>query len=93
MGRLRQTLLAYLPVETPVKAPARILVLLQAQPEFALAEVAQAIGMSLGAVERAAKKLQAQERFRYVGPKRAVIGKLLSEQNPEVQVRPESGNH
>lgn len=58
------------PVETPVKTPARILALLKAQPELTLAQVAQAIGKSTSAVERAAKKLQEQGRLQYIGPKK-----------------------
>jgi len=62
------------PVETPVKkvakTPQRILALLRQQPELTLAEVAQAIGRSPRAVERAAVKLQQENKLRYHGPKR-----------------------
>lgn len=60
-------------VEAPVKklkTPQRILVLLQKQPELTLAEVAQAIGMSLSAVERAAVKLQQAGKLRHHGAKK-----------------------
>jgi len=61
-------------VETPVKkvakTPQRILTLLRQQPELTLAEVAQAIGRSPRAVERAAVKLQQENKLRYHGPKR-----------------------
>lgn len=71
---LQQAVQAKAPVETlaetPVKTPARILALLKAQPELTLAEVAQAIGKSTSAVERAAKKLQEQGRLQYIGPKK-----------------------
>ncbi len=60
-------------VETPVKklkTPQRILLLLQKQPELTLAEVAQAIGLSLSAVERAAMKLQQEGKLRHQGSKK-----------------------
>lgn len=60
-------------VKTPVKklkTPQRILLLLQKQPELTLAEVAQAIGMSLSAVERAAMKLQQEGKLRHHGSKK-----------------------
>jgi len=62
------------PVETPVqksiKTPQRILALLRQQPAMTLAEVAQAIGRSPRAVERAAAKLQQENKLRYHGPKK-----------------------
>lgn len=66
------------PVEAPVKAPVeraartpqKILALLSQQPELTLAEVAQAIGRSLRAVERAVVKLQQENKLRYHGPKK-----------------------
>lgn len=60
-------------VEAPVKklkTPERILLLLQKQPELTLAEVAQAIGLSLSAVERAAMKLQQEGKLRHHGAKK-----------------------
>ncbi|MES3041645.1 MAG: Fic family protein [Pseudomonadota bacterium] len=65
-----------MPVETPVKklkTPGRILLLLQKQPELTLAEVAQAIGLSLSAVERAAMKLQQEGKLRHHGAKKKGI--------------------
>ena len=62
-----------MPVETPVekrKTPQRILLLLQDQPDLTLAEVAQAIGLSQSAVERAAMKLQQSGKLRHHGPKK-----------------------
>jgi ATP-dependent DNA helicase RecG len=58
------------PVETPVKTPDRILELLRANPHMTLAEVAEEIGRSLRAVERATTKLAAEGRLRYVGPRK-----------------------
>lgn len=70
------------PVETPVQAPVqtpaqsrlrtpeRIVAVLSAKPEATLTEVAQLIGKSLRAVERAATTLTKQGRLRFVGPKK-----------------------
>jgi ATP-dependent DNA helicase RecG len=55
---------------TPVKTPDLILQVLRAHPEMTLAEVAQAIGKSLRAVERAAARLVKAGRLRFVGPKK-----------------------
>ncbi|WP_230473581.1 Fic family protein [Dyella choica] len=59
------------PVEKAAKTPQQILALLRQQPELTLAEVAQAIGRSPRAVERAAVKLQQENKLRYHGPKRS----------------------
>lgn len=59
------------PVKTPVKTPERIVELLGANPELSLAEVAEMIGKSISAVERASSKLVKEGRLRYVGPKKA----------------------
>lgn len=56
------------PVKTPVKTPVKILDYLRGHPEATLAEVANAIGKSKRAVERAAAKLNDENRLRYVGP-------------------------
>lgn len=58
------------PVQKAAKTPQQILALLRQQPELTLAEVAQAIGRSLRTVERAAAKLQADDKLRYHGPKK-----------------------
>ena len=61
---------AEMPVETPVKTPERILAALGANPEWTLEAVAQAIGKSTSAVERAAAKLVKEGRLRFVGPRK-----------------------
>jgi ATP-dependent DNA helicase RecG len=58
------------PVETPAKTPERILAVLGANPEWTLEVVAQAIGKSTSAVERAAAKLVKEGRLRFVGPRK-----------------------
>ncbi len=57
-------------VETTVKTPEKILQLLKRNPELTLAQVAETIGKSRRAVERAVAKLQEEARIRYVGPKK-----------------------
>ena len=57
-------------VKTQVKTPDQILRMLDEKPEMTLAEVAQKIGKSLSAVERASSKLVKAGRLRYVGPKK-----------------------
>jgi len=59
------------PVETPVKTPDRIIELLRANPQMTMAEVAEQIGKSRRAVERATTKLVADGRLRYVGPRKS----------------------
>ena len=56
------------PVETPVKTPDRILEALKSNPEMTLAEVANTIGLSKSAVERASAKLVKAGKLRHVGP-------------------------
>ena len=58
------------PVETRVKMPEQILKLLLEQPKVSLTDVAAHLGKSVSAVERAAGKLRAQGRLRFVGPKK-----------------------
>jgi ATP-dependent DNA helicase RecG len=58
------------PVKTPVKTPARILELFAARPGMTLAEVAETIGKSQSAVERASAKLVKVGKLRYVGPRK-----------------------
>lgn len=58
------------PVKTPVKIPDAILSLLKENPEFTLALVAEHIGKSVSAIERAAKRLREQGKLRFVGPKK-----------------------
>jgi len=57
-------------VKTQVKTPDQIIRILNEKPEMTLAEVAQKIGKSLSAVERASSKLVKAGRLRYVGPKK-----------------------
>ena len=59
------------PVETPGKIPVHIMAVLAAHPDWTLAQVTQAIGKSLSAVERAAGKLVKAGRLAHVGPRRA----------------------
>ena len=58
------------PVKTPVKTPEAILAILRQQPTLTLAELAEALGKSRSAVERAARKLREDGRLRYVGPQK-----------------------
>lgn len=58
------------PVEIPIKTPEQILHALAADPQLTLAEMAQAIGKSASAVERAAAKLVKEGRLRFVGPRK-----------------------
>ena len=58
------------PVETRAGTPNRILAALAANPGMTLAQVANAIGKSSSAVERAAAKLVSQGRLRFVGPRK-----------------------
>lgn len=57
-------------VEKRGRTPEAILSTFRSQPELTLAEVAEVIGRSLRTVERAAAKLQAEGRLRYLGPKK-----------------------
>lgn len=57
-------------VKTPVKTSDAILVLLREQPGLRLADVAEALGKSTSAVERATRKLREEGRVRYVGPQK-----------------------
>lgn len=57
-------------VETQVKTQDQILQILDEKPEMTLAEVAQKIGKSRSAVERASSKLVKAGRLRFVGPKK-----------------------
>ena len=58
------------PVKTPVKTQDLILQLFKEQPDRTLADVAEAIGKSLSAIERASAKLVKTGRLKYVGPKK-----------------------
>lgn len=57
-------------VITRVKTPQQILGLLQQQPHMTLAEVAATLGRAVSTIERAAAKLQADGKLRYLGPKK-----------------------
>jgi ATP-dependent DNA helicase RecG len=58
-------------VKTPVKTPDRIVELLRADPQMTLAEVAEEIGRSRRAVERATARLIDAGRLRFVGPRKS----------------------
>ena len=58
------------PVKTPVKTPEAILSVLIENSSLTLAEVAERIGKSVRAVERAAAKLSDQGKLQYVGPQK-----------------------
>lgn len=57
-------------VNLPVKTPEAILLELQKNPQFTLKEVADRIGKSVSAVERAAKKLSDNNQIKYIGPQK-----------------------
>ena len=56
------------PVKTPVKTPVKIIACLKENPQMSLSEVAQAIGKSLSAVERASAGLVRAGKLRRIGP-------------------------
>lgn len=56
--------------ETRVKTPEAILQALKEDSSLTLAEVADRIGKSVSAVERAAKKLSDQGKLEYIGPQK-----------------------
>jgi ATP-dependent DNA helicase RecG len=58
------------PVKTPVKTPALILKILKENPTMTLVEVADQIGKSVSAVERASAKLVKQRKLKRVGPQK-----------------------
>jgi len=58
------------PVETRVKTPEAIVQVLKDDSSLTLAEVADRIGKSVSAVERAAKKLRDQGKLEYIGPQK-----------------------
>jgi predicted HTH transcriptional regulator len=64
-------------VKTPVKTPETILMLLRKNPKLTLAEVADRLGKSTSAVERAAAKLREQGRLRFQGPKKGGYWEVL----------------
>lgn len=57
-------------VEMPVKTTDAILEVLRREPNFTLAQVAEKIGKSISAVERASKKLKDARKLKFVGPKK-----------------------
>ena len=57
-------------VKTPVKTPEAILQILKEDNSLTLAKVAERIGKSVSAVERAAKKLRDQGKLEYIGPQK-----------------------
>lgn len=58
------------PMKTPMKTPEAILTILRRKPTLTLAEIAEMLGKSRSAVERAARKLREDGRLRYVGPQK-----------------------
>jgi len=64
--------------KTPVKTPDRIIHVLAESPEMTLAEVSEAIGKSLSAVERATAKLVTEGRLRHVGSKKSGRWEVLA---------------
>ncbi len=66
-------------VKTPVKSPKAILEVLQENQFLTLVEVAQHIGKSVRAVERAAKKLRDQGKLKYIGPQKGGHWEILDE--------------
>jgi Fic family protein len=67
-------------VKARVKTPDLILEMLAKQPELTLAEVAQAIGRSTSAVERAVAKLKQHNKLSYHGPKKGGVWRVHSDQ-------------
>ena len=57
-------------LKTQVKTPDLVLQLLKERPDMTLAEVAETIGKSLSAVERASVKLVKAGHLKYVGPRK-----------------------
>lgn len=75
LGMIRDTLRSFeektqvkTQVKTRVKVPEQILELLQQQSTLTLAEVADKLGKSVSAIERAAAKLRKEGRLKRVGP-------------------------
>ena len=58
------------PVKTLVKTPARILHVLSENPRMTLAEVAEVIGKSVSAVERASSQLVKTGHLKHIGPQK-----------------------
>lgn len=67
------------PVETRVKTPDAILATLREDNSLTLAEVAERIGKSVSAVERAAKKLGEQGTIKYIGPQKGGYWEVVDE--------------
>jgi Fic family protein len=57
-------------VETRVKTPEQILILLAKQPTLTLAEIADHLGKSPSTIERAVAKLKQQQKLAFHGPKK-----------------------
>jgi ATP-dependent DNA helicase RecG len=64
-------------VETPVKTPDLVIFTLAANPKMTLSEVAEKIGKSLSAVERASNKLVKEGRLKHVGPTKSGHWEIL----------------
>jgi Fic family protein len=72
-----------MPVQTPVKmsvqTPTLVLQHLNANPNMTLSEVAQLIGKSVRAVERAVAKLKQQGKLEFIGPKKGGHWQVIKE--------------
>ncbi|MCK5912374.1 MAG: putative DNA binding domain-containing protein, partial [Desulfuromusa sp.] len=66
------------PVETPGKTSEKIVRILAENPDLTLAEVAEVIGKSLSAVERASVKLTKEGRLIHIGSKKGGRWEVLS---------------
>ena len=64
-------------VKTPVKTPVKILTLFEENPNMTLAEIAETIGKSLSAVERACTKLVNEGYLKHEGPKKGGYWKVI----------------
>lgn len=69
-------------VKTRVKTPEQILLLLQANPQMTLAEVAESMGKSVSAIERAVAKLKEQGKLIYIGSKKEGYWQVLDPKEP-----------
>lgn len=66
-------------VETRIKTPEQILLLLQQNPHMTLSEVADTIGKSVSTVERTVAKLKRQGKLEFTGPKKGGRWQVVKE--------------
>jgi ATP-dependent DNA helicase RecG len=57
-------------VKSSVKTPDRILALLETNPEWSLADVAEALEMTVRGIEKATAKLVEKNKLKYIGPQK-----------------------